>query len=142
MISEHKMTCAKFPDCSASLCPEMNTADGIWYPDEDVCMRRCYASLKWIRKQKKIAKKTIYRDFYFSKNDIEQIKRITTKTKGRNPDKDITQCPTQNYPEFNEKTIANRGICAAATPSTYQTLTDNPQQIKPPFNRVFVKILK
>jgi hypothetical protein len=132
MISKGKLTCVRVIGCSAPLCPELNSADGIWYPDELICMRRCYASLKWVRKQKKIAKKATYRDFYFSKNDIEQIKRITTKTKGRNPDKDITQCSTQNHPEFSKKMPPNKGDMGATMPPTTNLPTCSSTHSKTP----------
>lgn len=93
-------SCSRSQICSAPLCPESNNIHKlksqnqtnnilyIWYPDEEICRCRKYSNIKWIKKQKKIQKKTVYRDFYFTIDDIEKIRRVTNKTKGQNPDSD------------------------------------------------------
>lgn len=43
--------CPKWEDCSAPLCPlQQNRVDaGIFYPDEEICKRRDFQNLGWIR---------------------------------------------------------------------------------------------
>jgi hypothetical protein len=91
MINENQKVCRHFQNCDASICPEQNPDETIWFPDESVCRSKHYATLKWVKKQKKIAKKTIYRDRFFTWTDLENIKRVSIKTKGRDPDKDLPQ---------------------------------------------------
>lgn len=88
MRNKNIISCPQYQKCNAPLCPEINNPDGIWYPDEPICRSHKFSALNWIRKQRKIAKKAIYRDFYFTKADLEAIIRVTIKTKGQNPDSD------------------------------------------------------
>jgi hypothetical protein len=106
MINENQKVCRHFQNCDASICPEQNPDETIWFPDESVCRSKHYAALKWVRKQKKIQRKTKYRDFYFTKSYIEKIRRVTSGTRGLRPDKDIPQCLAQNHPEFYKKSLA------------------------------------
>jgi hypothetical protein len=109
--------------CIAPFCPEIKSVNGVWYPTEAICKRRFHSSLKWIKKQRRIARKSIYRDFYFSQDDLERIQRVTRKTMGRNPDKDNPRYPTQNHPEFNEKTLDKVGVSDTTTPLTGNSIT-------------------
>jgi len=123
-IDNNKKQCHYFLQCSAVLCPQLNSNDGVWYPDEHVCRRRCYTTtLKWIRKQRKITRKTIFRDFFFTTSSLEKIRRVTKKTMGRNPDKNNPRYPTQNHPEFNEKTLDKVGVSDTTTPLTGNSIT-------------------
>ncbi len=131
-MNDNNKPCRYTSECNAPFCPERNNVDGIWFPSEAICRRKCFASMKLIKNQKKINKKSIYRDFFFTWTDLENIKRVTTKTKGRNPDKDITQCTTQNYPEFNKKTLAKVGVSDITGPQTSNYITDNQNPVKTP----------
>jgi hypothetical protein len=124
MSSENIKPCNYILKCIAPFCPEIKSVNGVWYPAEAICKRRFHSSLKWIKKQRRIARKSIYRDFYFSQDDLERIQRVTRKTMGRNPDKDNPRYPTQNHPEFTEKTVAKTGVSCIACPSTPSTATN------------------
>ena len=124
--------CRHFQNCDASICPENNSDSSIWFPGDEICKRKCHASIRQVKIQKRISGKTIFRDFFFTWTDLENIKRVTTKTKGRNPDKDITQCTTQNYPEFNKKTLAKVGVSDITGPQTSNYITDNQNPVKTP----------
>jgi hypothetical protein len=53
----HHPGCTLFESCLAPLCPlDRSSLKGIWYPDEEVCRSRTYASLPWIRGQRKIGR--------------------------------------------------------------------------------------
>ena len=79
--------CPKFEGCSAPLCPLETGKDGIWYTDEEICNRKEYQKLKWIKKQKQIAKiKNISPDYYFTIPMLESIKRLSKSIEGINPD--------------------------------------------------------
>ena len=81
--------CPKFNTCNAPLCPldKKSIEHGIWYPDEEVCSKRL--GIDWVRKQKKIARKTKFKEGYFTVESIKNLKRISNKTKGEDPDKNI-----------------------------------------------------
>jgi len=111
------------------------TNDTIWYPDEGICRLRRFATLTCVRRQKEIQRRTEYRDFYFTKSDLEKIRRITNKCKGRNPDKDITQCHTQNTPEFNKKHLDKVGVFNTTTTLTSSAITDDQNPVKTPIRR-------
>ena len=81
--------CPKFDVCNAPLCPmdEESLSHGIWYPDEEICKRKAFANMDWIKRQKKIAKKAKRMDRYFT---FEMLKRncvITKGIEGLDPDK-------------------------------------------------------
>jgi hypothetical protein len=114
----------------------MNSDTGIWFPTETICKRRRHTTtLLWIRTQRKISKKTIFRDFYFTRVDLANIKRVTIKTKGQNPDKEINQCPPQNTPEFSEKTLDKAGVNNNTRTQTSNSTTDERNTVKTPLGQ-------
>jgi len=139
LFIRYKKSCYTYPNCNAPICPDINMDDCVWFPHEEICRSRRYSLFKWIKKQRKISKKTIYLDRYFAKNDIERIKRVTKKTKGKNPDKDIAQRSIQNYPSFNQKTSSNKGVYDITTTPTCDLLTDNKNSVTPPLRGGIVK---
>ena len=53
----HHPGCTLFESCFAPLCPlDPASLKGIWYADEEICRSRTYASLPWIRGQRKIGR--------------------------------------------------------------------------------------
>jgi len=125
MNNENIKPCRYFAICNASICPAMNSDTGVWFPDEGICRRRRYSSvLRWIKIQKRISRKTIFRDFYFTTSSLEKIRRVSRKTMGKNPDKNNPRYPTQKHPEFTEKTVAKTGVSCIACPSTPSTATN------------------
>ncbi len=80
------MNCRYFVKCNAPFCPlDRESLDGVWYPGEEICRRRDFANLDWIRRQKKIAKRA--QQGYFT---IQMLKRdcvIRKGIKGLDPDR-------------------------------------------------------
>ena len=106
-----KKLCRNYESCASSICPFENTYDSIWYPDEEICNRRRCDLPEWIRKQRRIKRKAISRDRYYLKDDIEQIGRVSVKTKGRNPDRDIVDHrPAQKTPVINRDPLSKPGV--------------------------------
>jgi len=78
--------CRHFDSCSAPLCPldEKHLKAGIWYPDEEIC--RLKKITDWIKRQKKIAKKTKDKDTYYSYEMLNRNCKVGTGMTGLNPD--------------------------------------------------------
>ena len=92
-MRQSKPDCPKFDDCSAPLCPlQQNTVDGgIWYPDEEICKRRNFQNLDWIRKQKAIIKAKAPNDRYFTVEMLKAIKQVRKGIEGIDPDQPLEQ---------------------------------------------------
>ena len=101
----NKIDCPNFDDCSAPLCPlQQNTVDGgIWYPDEEICKRRNFQNLDWIRKQKAIIKAKAPCDKYFTVAMLRAIRQVRRGIEGINPDQPLKQAE-----EAEEKWIAEK----------------------------------
>ena len=81
--------CKYFAVCSASLCPlDENLHKRTWYPSEPICRCRCFQSLLWLRKQKRIAKVTDENAGYFDHEMLNRNFRVSKGLKGLNPDKE------------------------------------------------------
>ena len=78
--------CKRFDSCSAPICPLFGYS-GLWYPDEEICQSRKFNHEPWIRNQKKIDRKVLNKDFYFTKEMLERNCVITVATEGLDPDK-------------------------------------------------------
>ena len=78
--------CRHFDCCSAPLCPlgEKNLK-AIWYPDEEIC--RLKKTPDWIKRQKKIAKKTKDKDMYYTYEMLNRNCKVGNGMTGLNPDK-------------------------------------------------------
>lgn len=81
--------------CSAPMCPLENNlnpnwdnphAHAIWYPDEEICRRQPVP--RWVKRQKKIAKKCKLENmvFYFNLIMLKQNPTIAMGIKGLDPD--------------------------------------------------------
>ena len=71
-------TCALFESCVAPLCPlDAASLKGVWYADEEICRSRTYASLAWIRGQRKIGR--VRAGGYFT---LEMLRRNCIVKKG------------------------------------------------------------
>lgn len=83
--------CKYYDSCEAPLCPldEESLKFGIWYPDEEICHLRKLQKLDWIKKQKKLIEMGADPNFYFDVKMLQKIKRVSSKTKGKDPDAGI-----------------------------------------------------
>jgi hypothetical protein len=132
MSNENNRQCKNIIECSAPLCIERNNADGVWFPNETICKRRCHVSDKWIKKQRRIARKSIDRDFFFTRDDLERVKRVNKKIKGKKPDTDYTQKapPKALHPHLKP------GFMHESVPSDQNTLCDSSSCLKPHLHRL------
>jgi len=88
-----QIDCPRFEDCSATLCPLAdNLQHLIWYPgDEDICKRRDFQALVWIKKQKAIVKAKATEGRYFTVEMLEAIKQVRKGIEGISPDQPSEQ---------------------------------------------------
>lgn len=79
--------CKYFNTCGAPLCPKDPTAKNCaWYPDEDICRLR-YNKPEWVKIQKKIQDTgATFKDGYFTKGILEDMKYVREGIKGLDPD--------------------------------------------------------
>lgn len=93
MTTIKQIYCPKFEDCSATLCPLANNLRHlIWYPgDEDICRRRDFQALGWIKKQKAIVKVKAPTDRYFTVEMLGAIKQVRKGIEGISPDQPLEQ---------------------------------------------------
>jgi len=92
MNTMKQIDCPKFENCSATVCPLAdNLQHLIWYPDEDICKRRDFQTLDWLRKQKAIVKAKAPEDRYFTVEMLKAIKQIRKGIEGIGPDQPIKQ---------------------------------------------------
>jgi len=85
--------CLRFEECSAPICPmdEQSLKYGLWYPDEEFCIRQEYGKLLYVRNQRKIAKRARNKDFYFTYRILNHNCQIKRGIKGLDPDQDNCQ---------------------------------------------------
>jgi len=88
-----KIDCSHFANCNVPLCPlQQNTMDGgIWYPDEEICKRRDFQNLDWIKKQKAIVKAKAPADKFFTVDMLQALKQVRKGIQGLDPDQPIKQ---------------------------------------------------
>ena len=81
-------SCSMYEGCSAPICPmdKQSLELAIWMPDEPICGKRGL-KVKWLRIQKRIARKAKDTSRYFSLADF-QVKRVQNP-KGHNPQKEV-----------------------------------------------------
>ena len=84
--------CKHEKNCAAQLCPLDKDIDSyVWYADEEVCCNGQFKHLDWVKRQKSLRKhKGTPDQGYFTKAMLSSVGRITTKSKGVNPDKKKT----------------------------------------------------
>ena len=80
--------CPKYEGCDAQLCPLAANLDNcVWYGDEPICSLRRFASLPWVKTQKKIRKLGIDPDDgCFTKPMLEAITQVRKGVTGADPD--------------------------------------------------------
>ncbi|MFC1974381.1 hypothetical protein ACFLU2_03410 [Chloroflexota bacterium] len=81
--------CKRFEECSAQLCPMDNNDDHLWYPGEEICPLRRFASLDWVRKQKLIVKRCGSMYGFFNVKMLQAIRKVSKGLIGADPDKGI-----------------------------------------------------
>jgi len=93
MALRNTIDCPKFEDCSAPICPFLqSTLDGgIWYPDEEICKAKKFWGLDWIKKQKAISKARAPNDRYFTVEMIKAINRVQKGIAGIDPDQPLEE---------------------------------------------------
>jgi len=115
----NNIDCIRFEDCSAPICPlQQNTTDsGIWYPGEDICIARKFQTLRWVKKQKAIAKVKAPQDSYFTVEMLEAVKQVRKGIEGISPDQPLEQAKKAERKWIIEKrggrVIANQNPKAA-----------------------------
>ena len=89
--------CRRFNDCEAPLCPldERSLRAGIWYSNEQICKSQKFATLRWIKRQKRIVKRGISPDRLFTVSMLESSRRIQRGTSGLNPELTLEESPKQ-----------------------------------------------
>ncbi len=81
--------CQCFDKCSAPFCPlDRESLGGVWYPNEEICRNRKFASLDWIKRQKKIAKRAKQIDRYFTLEMLKHNCIVGKAMTGLDPGKD------------------------------------------------------
>jgi len=101
-----KVNCPQFEDgCSVPICPLDNVSIecGIFYPDEEICRRRDFQNLDWVRKQKAVVKARAPSDKYFTVDILKAIKQVRKGIEGINPDQ-----PLEKAKEAERKWIAEK----------------------------------
>jgi len=81
------MSCTRFSECSAPLCPESDGGD-IWFPDEQICAKYRHP---WIKAQKKIVERTKDVTKFYSLEMLKQNCQIRSGITGIDPDGDIQE---------------------------------------------------
>ena len=82
--------CKSSERCSAPLCPldAVSLENGIWYPDEEICVNREFNSLDAIKNQKKIAKRAKSSSTLFTFKMLSRNCVIGSGISGIDSDKD------------------------------------------------------
>ena len=80
--------CPRFGLCSAPICPlDPNRHKAIWYPDEEICKNREMAKqFRFVKTQRKIQKRAVNRDTYYTLRMLEEITGVRKETKGLSPE--------------------------------------------------------
>jgi len=92
--------------CSAPLCPldENSITNQIWYPGiEEICSRKDFQSLDWIRKQKAIVRAKAPFAKYFTPAMLQALKQVRRGIEGLNADQ-----PLEKAKEAERKWIAEK----------------------------------
>lgn len=82
------MECSSYETCSAPLCPLDPTLDNCtWFADEEICSNREHRKEKWVKTQRKIAKRTNDPDRgCWTVEMLKSISRVSQKVTGKNPE--------------------------------------------------------
>lgn len=82
--------CSKFSECEAPFCPitKGSLEFGVWYPDEPICTSKKYGGQDWIKRQRKIARRTKDVTKYFLFEMLEKSCRISPGIVGLDPEKE------------------------------------------------------
>lgn len=75
-----QIDCRSFEKCSAPICPLDHPENAIWYKNESTCTKSPIP--KWVKRQRRIAKKTNNPDDYFTLKIL-----MSTGRTGINPEK-------------------------------------------------------
>ena len=84
-----RIRCPNWERCSAPLCPldETSLANGIWYPlSEEICSRKDFQTLDWIRNQKGIVKAGAPDNRFFNLSMLQATRQVRKGIQGVSPD--------------------------------------------------------
>jgi hypothetical protein len=89
MMLEKPMCCRWYEKCAAPICPldVENLNHRVFYPDDPICKRNAFASMDFIRAQRKIAKRAASPDEYFTLAMLQRHCVIKTGIRGLDPDR-------------------------------------------------------
>lgn len=89
----NELNCPKFEDCSAPLCPlEKNSLkNGVWYADEEICRRKDFQGLDWIKRQRAITRLGASPDRYWTIGMLKVIRQVRRGIEGIDPDQPLKQ---------------------------------------------------
>lgn len=117
-------SCRSFDRCSAPICPlDPEVHRAIWYPHEDICARQRRPE-RWIRQQKKIAKRVAYLGLEAGFFTLEMLRRncaVTRAMRGITSDQDpgpqferwFERHPARKIPELSPEVKEARARAAA-----------------------------
>ncbi len=82
-----EVDCRKYETCDVPLCPEAEGLDKhLWYSDEAICLVRRFASLPWVKKQKRLQAVKADNSYFFTASMLKALHRVTQATRGADPD--------------------------------------------------------
>ena len=83
--------CKHDDSCNAPICPldEKSTSKCIWYPDEEICHSRKFASMMFIQKQRLVAKREGEETKYFTFEMLNRNIVVKQGIIGIDPDQEI-----------------------------------------------------
>ncbi|WP_022671350.1 hypothetical protein [Hippea alviniae] len=104
--------CPRFNTCSASICPlNPNRHKAVWYPDEEICKNReMVKRFRFIRVQRKIQKRAVNRDTYYTLRMLEEITGVRKETKGLSPETVSDESWITQRKKQKEKKLRNAQI--------------------------------
>ncbi len=89
LADPEKAQCPNWEKCSAPLCPLDKTSldNGIWYPQsEEICSRKDFQTLDWIRTQKAIVKAGAPDDRFFTVAMLHAARQVRRGIQGLSAD--------------------------------------------------------
>jgi len=110
----NRSECTQYDKCSAPLCPldKQTLMYGIWYPDEEICRKHHH---RWVKTQKKIAKRARNKDHYYVLQMLKQDCVIGRAIDGLDPNYDESSQLgkwLKNHPPKKQLTEEEKGVLA------------------------------
>ena len=80
-----KRDCPNHEGCAAPLCPLDMNPQHIWFPNEEICSRADFRMLPWVRMQRKLVRRYISPDGFFTVKMLEAITNVHPTLIGADP---------------------------------------------------------